>query len=180
MNKPTYCAPGAQIYGDVRFGEGVTIWPNAVIRAESSHVEVGDFTNIQDFCMLHIGGAATVVGAYCSITHHATLHGAVIGDNCLIGINATIMDGAEIGENSIVAGNSIVREGTIIPPNSVVAGVPAKVIATKNNYAANKVNAIAYHRNGLAYTRGEHRLWADPDHQEEMRRLLASFEHETT
>ena len=128
--------------------------------------------------MLHIGGVPTRIGAYCSITHHATIHGATIGDHCLIGINATIMDGAQIGANSIVAGNSIVREGTQIPENSIVAGVPAKVIATKNNYVANKLNAIAYYKNGLAYLRGEHRLWADQAYQEAMAQLKLELENE--
>lgn len=178
MSEPVWRAPGVQVYGDVRFGQGVTLWPNCVMRAEVDYVAIGDYTNIQDFSMLHIGGVPTVIGAYCSITHHATIHGARIGDHCLIGINATVMDGAQIGDNCIVAGNSIIREGTVIPHNSIVAGVPAKVVGTRNNYVANKMNAIAYFRNGQAYARGEHRLWADPDYQQEMAQLKTQLESE--
>lgn len=172
MHKPVWQAPGVQIYGDVRFaGPGISLWPNAVIRAEVHHVKIGAYTNIQDLAMLHIGSTPTEIGEYCSITHHATIHGARIGDNCLIGIGATIMDEAEIGANSIVAGNCIVREGMQVPPNSIIAGVPGKVVAERNNYVANKLNAVSYYENGLAYASGDYRLWADPDYQARMEQL---------
>ena len=90
-----------------------------MIRAESHHVRIGRFTNLQDHVMVHVGyHAPTIVGDYCSITHRVVLHGCTIGDNCLIGIGATIMEGAVIGENSIVAGHSFVADNTIVPPNS--------------------------------------------------------------
>ena len=78
------------------------------------------------------------------------------------------MDGAVIGDNCIVAGNSIVREGQQIPANSIVAGVPAKVIGERNSYVENKLNAIAYHENALAYARGYYRRWSDADYLEIM------------
>lgn len=171
-------APGVQIYGDVRLAEGVNIWPNVVMRAESNHIEIGAYTNIQDFTMIHVGGGPSVIGAYCSITHHCTIHGATIGDNCLIGINATVMDGAVIGDNSIIAGQTIITEGTIIPPNSVVAGVPGKVRAERNNYVANKLNALSYHENALAYASGYHRRWSDLDYAEKMAAWKLELEKE--
>ena len=80
--------------------------------------------------MIHVGSSTgTVIGAHCTITHHCTIHGCTIGDNCLIGINATIMDGAVIGENCIVAGGSFIKERTVIPDNSIVMGIPGKVCA---------------------------------------------------
>lgn len=164
-----WIAPSAELYGDIRLDKGVSIWPKSVLRVEDTHISVGEFTNLQDFVMVHFGsGGPSEIGAYCSITHHTTIHGAVIGDCCLIGINATIMDGARIGANSIVAGNSIVREGMEIPPNSIVAGVPAKVIATRNNAVDNKLNALAYHENALAYARGYYRRWSDADFKHTM------------
>ena len=126
----------------MRLHEGVTIWSNAVLRAESAYIEVGAFTNIQDFSMLHIGNGPTVIGAYCSITHHCTIHGAHIGDHCLIGINATIMDNAVIGSNSIVAGHTIVTEGSQFPANSIIAGVPGKLIRQHDSYVPNKLKRL--------------------------------------
>lgn len=163
ISKAAFVHPSALLYGEVALGTGVSIWPNAVVRAEAHIIEIGDYTNIQDFVMLHVGyGTPTKVGAYCSITHRATLHGCTVGDNCLIGIGATIMDGAVIGENSIVGEHALVRPGAIVPPNSIVAGVPAKIIRSQDNRAANRENAILYHENALAYARGEHRAWEDP------------------
>ena len=149
----------ALIYGKVSLGPDCSVWPNAVIRSELHEVVVGRGSNVQDFVMIHVGyETPTIIGAMCSITHHATIHGATLGDNVLIGINATVMDGAVIGANSIVAGQSIVREGAEFPENSIIAGVPAKLVATRDNTAANIQNAEFYIRNSKAYARGIHRM----------------------
>ena len=159
-----YIDPSAQMYGRVTLREGSSIWCNAVIRSEAAYVEVGRFSNIQDFVMIHTDpGRPVTVGEYCSITHHATLHGCTIGNNVLIGINATIYGGAVIGDNSIVGQHAYVKDGTIVPPNSIVVGSPAKVIRTHNNWLANRINAHFYHRNALAYAEGNHRAWDGPD-----------------
>ncbi|WP_293678095.1 gamma carbonic anhydrase family protein [uncultured Phenylobacterium sp.] len=155
--------PTAQLYGAVEIAAEASIWPNVVVRAEFHAVRIGARTNIQDLVMIHIGGSTgTIVGEDCSITDHCTLHGCTIGDRVLVGIGSTIMDGCEVGENSIIAGHAFLKEGTIIPPNSIVMGAPGKVVRTRNNAAANALNAWMYARNAEAYARGEHRLWSDP------------------
>jgi carbonic anhydrase/acetyltransferase-like protein (isoleucine patch superfamily) len=152
----------ALLYGHITLGEEASVWPNVVMRSEMHHIEIGDRTNIQDFVMVHVGGTTpTIVGTDCSITHHVTLHGCTIGDKCLIGINATIMDGAEIGDNCIVAGHSIVSENSVFPANSIIAGAPAKVIKTRDNGAANAINAAFYVRNAKNYAQGIHRFSQD-------------------
>lgn len=163
VSQAAYVHESVQLYGKMRVAEGVSIWPSVVARAETQEIVVGAYTNLQDFVMLHVGYTMpTIVGAHCSITHRVTLHGCTVGDNCLIGIGATLMDGCVIGENSIVAGHTIVGEGVVIPPNSIVAGVPGKVIKTRDNYIANRLNAWMYFQNAIAYTAGDHRAWADP------------------
>ena len=163
LNNPAYVHPSALLYGKVRIEEHASIWCNVVARAEMYEITVGPYTNIQDFVMLHVGGSTpTIIGAHCSITHHCTIHGATIGDNCLIGINCTIMDGAVIGKNCIVAGHTIVTENTVIPDNSVVMGSPGKVRRTQNNFVRNRMNARLYYENALAYARGDYRRWSDP------------------
>ena len=160
INKAAYLHPSALIYGKARIEKGASLWPYTVIRAESQEVVIGEYTNIQDFVMIHVGeSTGTIVGSHCSITHHCTLHGCTIGDNCLIGINTTIMDGCVIGNNCIVAGHSFLKEGTVIPDNSIVMGTPGKVVRTQNNYARCRLNAFMYYRNALAFSRGEHREW---------------------
>jgi carbonic anhydrase/acetyltransferase-like protein (isoleucine patch superfamily) len=161
-----YIHPTAQVFGKVALGSGSSLWPLSVIRAESHEVRIGRFTNLQDHVLVHVGyQAPTSVGDYCSITHRVVLHGCTIGDNCLIGIGATVMEGAVIGENSIVGGHAFVPDGMIVPPNSIVMGTPAKIVQTRNNFVANRVNAMLYHHNAQCYARGEYRGWQGAEYE---------------
>jgi carbonic anhydrase/acetyltransferase-like protein (isoleucine patch superfamily) len=159
LDDPAYIHESAWLYGKVYVGPGASIWPHVVTRAETFEIRIGARTNIQDFVMIHVGIASpTIIGEDCSITHHATLHGCDIGDRCLIGINATIMDGAKVGENSIVAGHTIISENKEFPPNSVIAGVPGKVVATRDCGDANLLNAQFYSASAALYSQGLDRL----------------------
>jgi carbonic anhydrase/acetyltransferase-like protein (isoleucine patch superfamily) len=140
--------------------EGSSLWHNVVARAECEEIRIGRMTNIQDFVMIHVGyDWPTRIGDFCSITHHATVHGCTLGDAVLVGINAVIMDGAVIGAGSIVAGGAMVTEGSEFPENSIIAGVPARQIGERDNARANRMNAWLYHRNAEFYRRGEHDAW---------------------
>jgi carbonic anhydrase/acetyltransferase-like protein (isoleucine patch superfamily) len=166
IDASVWVAPTAQLFGRIAVGEGSSIWHNAVLRAECQAIRVGRMTNLQDFVMVHVPyDRPTIVGAFCSITHHVTLHGCTVEDECLVGINATVMDGAVIGRGSIVAGGAFVTEGTLIPPHSIVAGVPAKVVRTRDSARENRLNAWLYHRNADHYRRGLHRAWEGPDYE---------------
>ena len=176
MADPIWQAPSAELYGEIIIKDGVTIWPKVVMRSELNYIEIGTYTNIQDFTMIHVAERPTIIGDYCSITHHCTIHGATIGHNCLIGINATIMDNAVIGNNCIVAGHTIVSEGKVIPDNSIVAGVPGKIIGRRNNFVANRLNALAYYVNGIAYAQGNHRVLADLVQQQRMQQRKEELE----
>lgn len=159
LNNPAFIHETALLYGKVTLEEGVSVFPHVVTRAEMQEIRIGARTNIQDFVMIHVGSfTPTIVGEDCSITHKVTLHGCEIGDRCLIGINATIMDGARIGANSIVAGHTIVNEGKVFPENSVIAGVPGKVIASRDNSERNLGNARFYQMIAATMARGEDRL----------------------
>lgn len=160
LHDAAYVHDTAQLYGKISIGENASVWINAVARAEQKEIVIGSYTNIQDFVMLHIGDTTgTYIGSHCSITHHCTIHGCTIGDNCLIGINSTIMDGCVIGDNCIIAGHTFLKEGTVIPPNSIVMGAPGKVTRTQNNFVRNRLNAYLYYRNALAYADGRYREW---------------------
>lgn len=187
LDEPAYIHPSACLYGRVAVARGASIWPYAVVRAEGAAVEIGPYSNLQDGVMVHVGaGGGTAIGAYCSITHHAVVHAARIGDNSLIGIHATVMDGCVVGENSVIAGGAFLTEGTVVPPNSIVMGVPAKVVASRNNWVTNRFNALLYHRNALAYAAGEHRAWDGPEYErfvvatlERLNAEFAALERET-
>lgn len=124
----SWIAPTADIVGKVIIETGVNIWFGAVARGDIEPIIVGKDTNIQDMVMLHTGlGFPVVIGEGCTIGHKAIIHGAEVGDNCLIGMGAILMNGAKIGAESIVAAGALVPEGKIFPPRSLIIGAPAKV-----------------------------------------------------
>ena len=171
--------PTAQLYGKVSIGAESSVWPNVVVRSESHEVVIGRYTNLQDFVMIHIGyDHPTRIGDFCSITHHATIHGCTIEDDCLIGINAVVMDGAVVGRGSIVAGGAMIREDSVFPPGSIIAGVPAKQIAERDSARPNRQNAWQYHWNAQAYRRGEHRAWNSDDYRTWMADLARKIEND--
>jgi carbonic anhydrase/acetyltransferase-like protein (isoleucine patch superfamily) len=164
IDASVWIAPTAQIFGRVAIGAGSSVWHNAVLRAECQEIRIGRMTNLQDFSMVHVGyDDATTIGDFCSIAHHATVHGCTLGDAVLVGVGAVIMDGAVIGAGSIVAGGAVVAEGRRFEPGSVIAGVPAKAIAMRESARANRMNAWLYHRNAQFYREGRHRAWDGPE-----------------
>ena len=177
---PAYVHESAYLYGKISVAEDASIWVNVVARAEMKEIVIGRCTNIQDFTMLHIGASTgTYIGSHCSITHHCTLHGCTIGDNCLIGINSTIMDGCVIGDNCIIGGHTFLKEGTVIPSNSIVVGAPGKVIKTQNNFVRNRLNAYLYLRNALAYSKQHYREWDGASFAAEMMAEVQRLQQES-
>lgn len=145
LNDPAFVHDSALLYGRITIGAGSSVFPNVVMRSEAYEIIIGERTNIQDFVMIHIGDfGPTLVGDDCSIAHRATLHGCEIGDRCLVGINATIMDGVRLGSGSIVAGHAIVTKGKTFSENSVLAGVPAKKIGERDSSRRTLMNARLY------------------------------------
>jgi carbonic anhydrase/acetyltransferase-like protein (isoleucine patch superfamily) len=166
IDPSVWIAPSAQLYGAIAIARDASIWHNAVLRAECQRIEIGRMTNLQDFAMLHIAyDNPTIIGEFCSITHHTTVHGCTVGDHCLVGIGATIMDHAVIGEGSIVAGGAFVTEGSVFPPHSIIAGVPAKKIGQRDCARPNRLNAWMYQRNAEFTRRGDYRAWAGAEYE---------------
>lgn len=164
LDPSAWIAPTAQLFGRIALGAGSSVWHNTVLRAECQEIRIGRFTNLQDFAMVHVGyGHPTRVGDFCTVAHHATIHGCTLEDACLVGVGAVIMDGAVIGQGSIVAGGCVVPEGKTFPPGSIVAGVPAQQRGERDSARANRMNAWLYHRNAAAYRQGEHRAWDGPE-----------------
>lgn len=125
MNKTVYIAPTATVVGDVTLGENVSVWYGAVLRGDSGAISVGEGTNIQDGCVLH---EETTVGSYCTVGHGAIVHGCKIGDRCLIGMGAIILNGAVLGDDCIVGAGALVTGKTRAEAGSLLLGSPAKVV----------------------------------------------------
>ncbi len=120
---------GAQVIGDVEIGEDASIWHGAVVRGDVNSIKIGNNSNVQDNCVIHCSkGFPTVIKDNVSIGHGAVVHGCILEDNVLVGMNATILNGAKIGKNSIVGAGAVVSEGKEFPPNSLILGVPARLI----------------------------------------------------
>ena len=115
--------------GDVTLGEHASVWYNAVLRGDINRIVVGHHTNIQDNAVLHLADELPcVVGNFVTVGHSAIVHACTVGDECLIGMGATVLDGAVIGEQSIVGANALVKQGMVVPPGTMVMGCPAKVV----------------------------------------------------
>jgi carbonic anhydrase/acetyltransferase-like protein (isoleucine patch superfamily) len=130
IGQNVFLADNATIIGDVEIGDDCSIWFNAVLRGDVNSIRIGNKVNIQDGTVLHtLYQKSTIeIGDNVSVGHNATIHGAKIENNVLVGIGATILDHAVIGSNSIIAANSLILTGTKVEPYSIYAGVPAKKV----------------------------------------------------
>ncbi|MGZ7069501.1 MAG: gamma carbonic anhydrase family protein [Methanobacterium sp.] len=138
---------GAQIIENVEIDEYSSVWYNAVIRGDMSSIKIGKYTNVQDNCVIHSShGHPIVLGDYVSVGHAAVLHGCIIGDNTLIGINSTVLNGVKIGKNSIIGAGAVITEGKEFKDNSLILGIPGKTIRKLNNEEIDRIkeNAIRY------------------------------------
>jgi gamma-carbonic anhydrase len=117
------------VIGDVVMGEQCSVWFHAVVRGDVHFIRLGNRTNVQDLCMLHVTHDThpLIIGSEVTIGHSVILHGCTIKDRVLIGMGAIIMDGAVIGEDSVVGAGALVIGGTVVPPKSLVLGSPAKI-----------------------------------------------------
>lgn len=147
LHETVFAAPTATLSGDVALGQQSSAFYGVSVRGDSAPIRVGERTNLQDNVVVHADpGFPCTIGDDVSVGHAAVVHGATVGNGCLIGMSATVMNGAVVGAQSLVAAGALVTEGAVIPPRSLVAGVPAKVRRelTQDELAALKNNAEAY------------------------------------
>ncbi len=145
--KHLFIAPSADIVGDVRIGTDSSVWYQAVIRGDQAPITIGDGTNVQDGCVVHVDNRIpTIIGDGVTIGHNCTIHGCDIEDNVLIGMGSTILNGAKIGRDSIVGAGSLVTQNKSFPEGSLILGSPAKVVRslTPEEIQANRDNAAEY------------------------------------
>ena len=124
-----FIASGSHLIGDLIVGTEASFWFNTTVRADCCHIRIGARTNVQDGTVIHVtnGKHPTIIGDDVTIGHNATIHGCQIGNLCLIGMGAIIMDGVTIGDHSIVAAGALVPPGKTYPAGSLIKGNPATV-----------------------------------------------------
>lgn len=129
VHESAFVHPNATVVGNVIIGRDVYIGPGAVIRGDWGGVEIADGCNVQEGCVIHMFPGVTVrLEESAHIGHGAVVHGAHIGRNVLIGMNAVVMDHADIGDESIVGALCFVPTEMRVPARSVVVGNPAKIV----------------------------------------------------
>lgn len=130
LDESVFLASGSKVIGDVEIGKNSSVWYNTVVRGDVNYIRIGEMTNVQDCSMLHVTNKTfpLIIGNKVTIGHSVTLHGCVLKDLCLIGMNAVVLDGAVIEEKSMVAAGAVVRPGFIVPTGKLAAGVPAKIV----------------------------------------------------
>ena len=121
--------PGVHTIGNVIIGKNSSLWYNAVIRGDIESITIGSFSNVQDNSVLHSSKDFPLkVGDYVSVGHAAVLHGCKVDDNCIIGMNSTLLNGSHIQKNSIVAAGSVVPGGKVFPEGHLIMGAPARAV----------------------------------------------------
>ena len=154
IHSSVFIAPGAHVIGDVTLAKGVSVWPTAVLRGDLAAIRVGENTNIQDGCVLHVDQREPcILKKGIIMGHQATAHACTVEDGVLIGIGARILSGARVGKFSLIGAGAIVLENAVIPERSLVLGVPGKVVRqlTPQEIAVNVPWAKRYRELAVVY-----------------------------
>lgn len=143
VHPTTYLHPTAVLIGDVIIGPRCYVGPGASLRGDFGRIAIEGDSSVQDSCTLHTSASSDcIVRRGATIGHGAILHGCLIGENALVGMNAVVLDHAEIGDECLVAALSLVKSDMRAPQRSLVAGNPAAVVKTMAE------DAIRWRNNG--------------------------------
>ncbi len=131
-----YVDPDAVVIGDVELGEDASIWPCAVVRGDVHHIRIGARSNVQDGAVLHVthdgpytpGGFPLLIGADVTIGHGAIVHACTVGDACLIGMHATLLDGVRVGRHSMIGAGAMLSPGKQVGEGELWLGHPARCV----------------------------------------------------
>jgi len=158
IDRPSLISEKALIVGDVRISKGCSIWPFASIRGDRGLITIGEGSSVQDCCAIHCdAGHKVIIGKNVTVGHGAVVHGAIVGDEVIVGMNSVLLDDAEIGSGSIIGAGAVVPSGMKIPECSLVLGVPAKIMHSGDEKLREKAraNASAYHQLRDEYLSGK-------------------------
>ena len=154
IHETAHIADSADVIGQVEMAEDSSVWYGVVVRADTDRIRIGRGSNIQDNSVLHTDpGLELVVGANVTVGHMVMLHGCTIGDRCLIGIGAVILNRARIGNDCLVGAHTLVPEGKVFPDRSLILGSPARLVRTLSDEEVARLpgSAERYVRNWQRY-----------------------------
>lgn len=153
IGQRVYLAKTAAVIGDVVLGDDVSVWYNSVVRADCHFIRIGERTNIQDNCSIHVTQAKypTVLEEEVTLGHGAIVHGAVVRQGALIGIRATVLDGADVGASAFIGAGALVVPRTVVPPRTLWLGAPARQVRELSD--AEVEDLKHFHANYLVYKR---------------------------
>jgi carbonic anhydrase/acetyltransferase-like protein (isoleucine patch superfamily) len=135
-----FIAPTATIIGDVKIASGASIWYGTVLRGDMAPIRIGKDSNIQDNCTIHTDqGQPAIIGSRVTVGHNAIVHGCIVEDSCLIGMNAVVLSGAHIKTVTIIAAGAVIKEGQVAGPFQLLAGMPAVV---KKNLSEESIDLV--------------------------------------
>ncbi|MGI6066493.1 MAG: gamma carbonic anhydrase family protein [Bacillota bacterium] len=152
IKEACFIADDADVIGKVYLGKDSNVWFHSTIRGDIDSITIGEKTNIQDNCVIHVdAGSPVKVGNLVTVGHGVILHGCTVGDKCIIGMGSIIMNGAVIGDECIIGAGALIPEGKIIPPRSMVMGVPGKIVKQVTEEQAKGLTHGAEHYVKLGY-----------------------------
>ncbi|HET7597409.1 MAG TPA: gamma carbonic anhydrase family protein [Burkholderiales bacterium] len=141
-----WIAPDAVVIGSVVLEPNASVWFGCIVRADNDVVTIGENSQLQDGCVLHVDpGFPVTIGRNVSVGHMAMLHGCTIGDGSLIGIKSVILNGAKVGRNCLIGASSLITEGKEIPDGSLVVGSPGKVVRALSTEEIRRINSASDH-----------------------------------
>ncbi len=145
IHEDAFIAPNAVIIGDVEIGDGTGIWFNCVLRGDMNPIRIAENTNIQDGTIIHIDSRThpTIIGANVTVGHMCLLHACTLEDDCMVGMQSTVMDGSVVETGALVAAQSLVPPGKTVTGGHLWAGSPARMMRNVGDREQDMINYIA-------------------------------------
>jgi carbonic anhydrase/acetyltransferase-like protein (isoleucine patch superfamily) len=157
IDPTAFVAESCVLSGDVSVGAEASLWFHTVVRGDIAPVRIGDRSNVQDGCILHVDrGCPAEIGNDVTLGHGAIVHGARIAGEVLVGMRATLLSGAVVGRHCIIGAGAVVTENAVIPEGSMVLGMPGRVVRKLTPGEIERIleNARSYVAHAEAYRRG--------------------------
>lgn len=157
IDPTAYVAPGAALVGAVSLGRNASVWFNATLRGDLEPIVIGDETNVQDGCVVHVDrGRPVTIGARVTLGHGAIVHASIVEDDVLVAMKAVVLSACRVGRNSLIGAGAVLPEGTTVPEGSLVLGVPGRVVRPLRHEEIDRIhaNARAYVELARAYRDG--------------------------